>query len=816
VSFGRIAIRRIESGKGLYAIKSGYFSRALVDAAQTVPGVRYDAQLGWYGYADAIQCVVDALDAGGINVDGSLPMPGAWKESILTLPVATHGTGELKLRPYQQEGVKFLVAQAAEGCLLADGMRLGKTAQSTVAARAFREKTLVVCPPQVAGVWGRPPDHPKPGEIAKWWPDAWRGLDDTAYRPNTRKDKHPQGVVILEGVEPDKWQEKYRKLLEIKEAKRTDKQKTELAEANAVLEDFGKELQNAIVVVAHSAIVYAWTEVLLRWGVRTLIIDECFPAGTLVDTPSGPQAIETLREGDPVFNALGQGVVEKTFKNETSDVALRLIELDDGRAFIVTLGHPVLTSAGWTPVALLEPGATVLDLMYTHKCGNQEWDQPQGLQGPKGPQEPQGPRVVHVTVPERADFERLGLCPPNDQGRLQVYNIQVSGHPSYSVAGLVVHNCHDYASYDTRRSLAVKEIAASAVRKYGLSGTPMTSRPRDLHNVVDILCPGRLGVFFREGENNNGTYKSSYGRMFCGSFQKTVGSGPEAKVVWDHSGKSNMELLKKRLSYFMLRRVAKEVDPQLPAKTRQIVDVKIPAGKMITPTMDILKDKAHLRRVLDLAADGKMAQVVSIIKGHIEEGEKVLVFCHRRNFAESIVDSVQGFEDCGATFVHGELPRKERDARIMQAERATGPFVFACTIESCSTGIDLSFASVVVFAELVWEPGDIAQAEERVYTVGSGKKAFYQYIIARGTGDELILRTVIEKLDDFETIIGTTGDGMKVDLAKKRRPEDALAALAEALLKMNKATGEDDLEEESSGETAKKKKPKVKKAKQVE
>jgi SNF2 family DNA or RNA helicase len=460
----------------------------------------------------------------------------------------------------------------------------------------------------VAGVWGRPPNHPKPGEIAKWWPDAWRGAADKPFNEETNLD----GVVLLEGVEPAKWQDVFRKLSEIPEEKRSEAQKKELAEAGAVLDDFVKDLRNAVVVVCHDAIVYAWVEVLLRWGVRTLVIDEI----------------------------------------------------------------------------------------------------------------------------------------------------------------------HSMMSFDARRSVATKEIARTAIRRLGLSGTPMTSRPRDLHNVIDILCPGRAGVFFRE-------QGSSYAKEFCGSHQKTVGQGPEAKVVWDHDGKSNEEALNRRLSFMMLRRVAKEVDAQLPALQRQIVDVKIAAKKAVMPSFETLKNKEHLRKVLDLAADGKLPQVVDLLVEHLEGGEKVLVFCHRRRFAETVVDHMKkaGFE---ASFIHGDLPMKEREKRIVDAEKAKGPYVLAVTIESCSTGIDLSFATVTVFAELVWVPAELQQAEERTYVVGAGRKRLIQYVIAKGTGDELILRSVIVKLEDFEKIIGETGDRMRGDLSKKERPEDALARLADALTSMSK------------------------------
>jgi SNF2 family DNA or RNA helicase len=207
------------------------------------------------------------------------------------------------------------------------------------------------------------------------------------------------------------------------------------------------------------------------------------------------------------------------------------------------------------------------------------------------------------------------------------------------------------------------------------------------------------------------------------------------------------------------------------------------------PSFSNLGDRRALRRVLDLTADAKLKPVQDLLKSHLEEGLKVIAFCHRRVFAETLVSGSVKFsiDNLGSTFVHGDVSQKERDRRIVKAEKHVGPFLFAATIESCSTAIDLSFADVIVFCELVWVPSEFSQAEERSYKFGDGRKRLIQYVIARGTGDELILRAVISKLADFETIVGSTGDRMKEDLAGKKNPDEALRRLAAAMEEMHKA-----------------------------
>jgi hypothetical protein len=73
--------------------------------------------------------------------------------------------------------------------------------------------------------------------------------------------------------------------------------------------------------------------------------DECFPSGTLVDTPFGPKPIETIKIGDLVMSAIGPSIVEATM-SKRSESMLR-IHLRDGRSITCTPNHPFLTQKGW-------------------------------------------------------------------------------------------------------------------------------------------------------------------------------------------------------------------------------------------------------------------------------------------------------------------------------------------------------------------------------------------------------------------------------------------------------------------------------------
>jgi len=89
-------------------------------------------------------------------------------------------------------------------------------------------------------------------------------------------------------------------------------------------------------------------------GLNLLIVDECFPAGTLISTPSGDKDISIVRCGDTVYNATGVGKVVSVMARPTVDLVK--LEFEDGTTIECTDNHPIFTDRGWVKAAELEIG----------------------------------------------------------------------------------------------------------------------------------------------------------------------------------------------------------------------------------------------------------------------------------------------------------------------------------------------------------------------------------------------------------------------------------------------------------------------------
>jgi len=91
---------------------------------------------------------------------------------------------------------------------------------------------------------------------------------------------------------------------------------------------------------------------------KLVIIDECFVSGTLVDTPFGPQRIETLAPGGLIVNAAGVDRIVATARKE----AIHLVRLKFGDATLTCSGnHPFFTQRGLISASELRPGDKLVE-----------------------------------------------------------------------------------------------------------------------------------------------------------------------------------------------------------------------------------------------------------------------------------------------------------------------------------------------------------------------------------------------------------------------------------------------------------------------
>ena len=106
-----------------------------------------------------------------------------------------------------------------------------------------------------------------------------------------------------------------------------------------------------------------------------VIVDECFPSGTLINTPNGKMKIEDLKIGDKVYSFNhDKSIVEikeinYLFDKEVDE--LLNIQLENGKTIVCTKNHPIYTNKGYIKAEDIIGGDCVYE-MYNVWEGNKK------------------------------------------------------------------------------------------------------------------------------------------------------------------------------------------------------------------------------------------------------------------------------------------------------------------------------------------------------------------------------------------------------------------------------------------------------------
>lgn len=185
-----------------------------------------------------------------------------------------------------------------------------------------------------------------------------------------------------------------------------------------------------------------------------VVVDECFPAGTLISTEDGYKKIEDLKIGDLVYsynekNELELQKVNYLFKKEAKNLCK--INLANKENIVCTRNHPIYTKRGYIKAEEVNENDFVLRMVRKIF----EWIRVENLEI----QEPHGENGI------------ANLCPDG-----YVYNIEVEKNNNYFANNYLVHNCaHCVGSPDVTKMFSKIMDNIPARYKYGLTATPSRS-----------------------------------------------------------------------------------------------------------------------------------------------------------------------------------------------------------------------------------------------------------------------------------------------------------------------------------------------------
>jgi SWI/SNF-related matrix-associated actin-dependent regulator 1 of chromatin subfamily A len=322
---------------------------------------------------------------------------------------------------------------------------------------------------------------------------------------------------------------------------------------------------------------------------------------------------------------------------------------------------------------------------------------------------------------------------------------------------VVIDECHYIANETAIRSEAVYALCRGVRDVIGVSGTPLNNRPKELWPIISILRPD----VFR--------HKTLYLHEYC------LGRTRRGKQLYDGARNTDRlhDMLKK---HCMIRRTKKDVAKQLPDKVRQVIPIKLSAEAWdeyheadtnflqwlgtISPTRATAAQKAEAvtktAYLRFLAAKLKMRQTKEWIRDFLTQSNgKLVVFAIHRKAIESLR---RDFDDI-AVSLYGDTSKTDRKAAEQRFQNDKQVRLFIGNIHAAGTGLTLTAAQDLLFAELSWRPADHTQAEDRIHRLSQVGTAFIRYAIAMGTIEEYLAELIQRK----QKILSRILDGQAVN-----------------------------------------------------
>ena len=314
---------------------------------------------------------------------------------------------------------------------------------------------------------------------------------------------------------------------------------------------------------------------------------------------------------------------------------------------------------------------------------------------------------------------------------------------------VILDEAHSIKNKDSLRAKNIIPIAIRAKRLIIMTGTPLLAKPYEGYPLLYALRPD---IF---------CYFKKFAYRYCDPQPTPMG------INW--SGTSNTKELHWILSCLMVRRLKRDVLNQLPQKRRRKIQINTDEKiiEQLKKTRKTFLGRKGTLECYTLTSKAKINGVKEYISDIIEAKEKFIVFAYHHEMLNSLEELCKN-KKIDYIRIDGNTKQETRYEYVKKYQQLENYKVAILSIIAASTGITLTAAHMVIFAELTWTPSIMIQAEDRVHRIGQ-KAEFVdiQYLYGPETLDDFILDKLQKKL----TIVSTTLDDEKEKFGVDANPD---------------------------------------------
>jgi SWI/SNF-related matrix-associated actin-dependent regulator 1 of chromatin subfamily A len=312
---------------------------------------------------------------------------------------------------------------------------------------------------------------------------------------------------------------------------------------------------------------------------------------------------------------------------------------------------------------------------------------------------------------------------------------------------VILDEAHMISNPQAQRTKIINHYVKNIKRVWLLTGTPMTSRPMNYYNLLNII------------ESPVAQNWMAYAIRYCQGYQFMAGK----RKVWNVTGASNLEELRDRTSKQILRRLKEDV-LDLPDKIISPVYLRLKSKEYeelmgeYYDWFDNKKDESSsltvqfskLMKVRKVIANEKTNQTIEFAENIIEQGKKVIIFT---NFTDTLQTIYQHFGK-QAVYLDGSCSKPHRQNAVDEFQENDKIKVFVGNLKAAGVGLTLTAAEVVIMNDLSFVPAEHAQAEDRAYRYGQKSNVLVYYPLYENTIEGAVYDILNRKKEIIRTVMG--------------------------------------------------------------
>lgn len=276
--------------------------------------------------------------------------------------------------------------------------------------------------------------------------------------------------------------------------------------------------------------------------------------------------------------------------------------------------------------------------------------------------------------------------------------------------------------------------------RVALSGTPVENRLEELWSIMHFANPGLLGGRSDFQERYNGPIAAGQ---------------PEAA-----------SRLRAKIRPFVLRRMKREVLPELPPRTEAVLHVelddvergvydavRVATKKEVTEKLaqggggSVLVALEALLRLRQAAchpelvpgqhatSSSKIERLLEALEEAASDGHKALVFSQWTGLLDLVEPHLR---EAGIRFTRLDGSTRDRASVVSDFQRDEGPPVMLVSLKAGGTGLNLTAADHVFLLDPWWNPAVEDQAADRAHRIGQDRPVMVYRMVAKDTVEERI------------------------------------------------------------------------------